>query len=482
MSRLQKGLLLAVLMIGAYIGMKVLVGTRVAAHLDNVTAQLIAHEHVQVNRMDYEHGLFGGRLDYDVVYRPPFGSSARELLSGFRRDGTLDLAGSMDVVHGPWLPGTGFSLARGEIDIALPDQVRPALPQYPASEPLVTVVVTSGFDGQTTLDASVIDYQGQLGGPGEPMAGELTLAGLRGEVTFPVSMDAVNGSMALERLHLRERRTEAQFELRDVESALDLQRILPLVWAGRSSLDMEHAQLALDGERAGVDGLTMAGTLDVEDQWINSRMALDFETIQFMELDLGPGRLRASADRIDTAAYADLMALTDSVAMQGGGMNMATLPGVLERLLAARPELRIDELGISLADDHDTRGNLSVAYDGPARPELFDLEQMSRSFTIAIEVATTEAALERVAAGSVAADWPGASDAERQQETDRILARWIQTMTGFGVRRDEDGDLMLALALRDGQPIVNGEPTSFDELSRSLIDANNAAAASPLMP
>lgn len=479
MSRLQKGILLGVVVLGVYLGMKVLVGTRVAGHLDNVTAQLIEHEYFQVNRMDYEHGLFSGRLDYDLVYRPPAGSPSREVLNELREDGTLNVTGSMDVVHGPWLPGSGFGLAQGEIDIALPDQVRPALPQYPANEPLVALRVISGFDGRTTVDARVIDYQGQLGSPGEPVIGELTLAGLRGEVAVPASMDAVTGHMELERLHLQERESGVEFELRAVESAVDLQRMLPLVWAGRSSLGVERVQVASDGERFRMDGLAMEGMLDVEDEWLDSRMTLEFEAIQVMDLELGPARLQASAERIDAAAYSELMAASDPVAMQGGTMNMANLPDITERLLAGGPRLRIDELGISLADEYDTHGNLSVAYDGPARLAMFDLEQLSRSFTVEMGAATTEAALERVIAGAVAIDRPQAPDSELERETDRVMQQLLETMTGFGVRHDDEGNLSLEVALLDGQLTINGEPSSIEELSRSLMSARPTPSSRP---
>jgi len=187
-----------------------------------------------------------------------------------------------------------------------------------------------------------------------------------------------------------------------------------------------------------------------------------------MDLTLGPGRVLASSERIDAAAYRDLITLSGAQALQGGGVRIGRLFNIVERLLAAGPRVRIDDLRISVAEEYDTRGKLSVAYAGPPRPDLFDLELLGRSFTVELGAATTEAALRRGIAVAVSSEQPQVSRREQRLATERITGHLLQVMTGLGVRRDDEGHLTVKIALLDGQLTVNGEPSSMGALSRNL--------------
>lgn len=219
----------AVLTAGAFVGTSRIVGGVVADEVAAFEASLAAIDNVQVNRLDYSRRLFDGTLDYDLVIRvlpgDPLYPELQELV-GAAVDSGLRIDGHFAVKHGPWLgDGAGFGLARATGGMALPEALRPALPNYPGQRPLIEVGAEMNLSRDVEMHLQGTDYRGRVVAPDDSGSGDLVFAGLDARGVFGSALDAIRWSIRLDELSFEVAADERiASALRDIALRGDLRR------------------------------------------------------------------------------------------------------------------------------------------------------------------------------------------------------------------------------------------------------------------
>lgn len=472
MRRLLTGTAAVLVLAAGYVTAKFLIAYQVSAYVADTRDRLIRHEEFQVNRVDYDRGLLGGRLDFDVIYRPASRSPAHSMLQATRGRPELRLEGSADVQHGPWLSGEGPGLARTNLGLPLPDQLRQWLPQYPGQTPLFTVQGFYLFDGGTRLGLEMNDYSGALRFPEAPSDLSLTVSGVYAELAFDRNLERVSSNSGLEELRLGSDRESGEVSISGLETGSEHRRSMPYVWEGTGFLSLRNAVLDVAGEYMDLNGLRLDNETGVSDGLISNRVSAELESVGAGGTRFDQSRLVVSLERLDADAWAELMSLAEASALPAAAPpDEEVLRSLAERVLAAGPRLSVDELSASLDEPYDTSASLSLEYTGPAAIEELDPASLPDYLRMLMRVTSTEAAVRTMVSAFVAGQYPAESDAERERITSRTTRQVIDMMHSTGFRQAQDGTLSSEARLEDGVLTVNGEPPPFGEdLTELLMD------------
>ncbi|MHA6965642.1 YdgA family protein [Zobellella denitrificans] len=457
----------AVAAAGLYAGTQYYIGTRIAAQADEWRQQAAAHEELWVTRLDYEAGLGGGTLHYDLSYRPLPGNPLHDLLAEWQPTPELHLQGSLPVTHGPWLGSEGFGLARVEHQSPLPEAARAWLPNYPGQAPLLTLTGVQQWDGSHQLALRLIDYRGQMAQPGGNERLELTLADSQLEARWQprqqrLQLEGRIGEFSLGLPSIAERLSLQQLSLTMDATAADR-----YLWLGDSALALQQLRFSSQHTRFGLQEAIVSTRTEQEQQHLNHHTEISLGGVTLPAQQLGPSRLRLALNRLELAPYQALLQRLERFDPgQDAEAEWQQIRPLLERLLAYQPELGIEEFSLSLAEPHDTSARASLRYTGTGS---LDPEQLPRQLRLAAHAQASDAAFQQLLSFMIAEESPGLS-AEQQQQ---ILAESAPQMkalllqTPFVVQLGEQ--LQAELVLENGQVSAHGQPVMSAE---ALLDAS----------
>ena len=110
------------------LGSVALIGSRVGSEIERYRGVLISRDDISVVQFDYDSHFWGGELRYRLVWRPErsAGTLAQLLQTLDLPEERRNVAGRIDIRHGPWLGGVSFGLARADLDVAVPAALRQA--------------------------------------------------------------------------------------------------------------------------------------------------------------------------------------------------------------------------------------------------------------------------------------------------------------------------------------------------------------------
>jgi hypothetical protein len=461
MKRTVPAALAVVLVVAvAYVASVFWIGRMVEQEVGTWSQTLTARDDVLVTRFDYDRGFGSGTLRYDLTWRPPETDAWYELLDemGLLSERGFRLSGNLPVQHGPWVGG-GFALARSEVSLSLPEDLRYALPQYPGQEPLVKTDVVLTFGGEARATARVIDYRGRVQGPDMHAPGDLELAGLRGSIRASDALDRVALEFTMDRVALRIPAEGLAMALSDLELTAYAEESLPRVWLGPLALRIHELALEAEGSRLEMSGLSIEGDSGVIDGKLRSSARMVVGQSRLDDHGILGADLEMILEDIDAAAYADIMQVLEaSYAGTGTDADDEKLLEALGRILAGGPRLAITRAHLALVAQDDFVGSLTLALQDPPRFELEALEELLRSVVIDMEARVRIDALRNGMRSYVARD---AGDSVSREvvnaRSEVMLVELLEQLREVPALAISGEDIQASLSLREGRLAVGGE-------------------------
>ena len=485
------------------LGSVALIGSRVGSEIERYRGVLISRDDISVVQFDYDSHFWGGELRYRLVWRPErsAGTLAQLLQTLDLPEERRNVAGRIDIRHGPWLGGVSFGLARADLDVAIPAALRQALPQYAGQAPLVTLRGTLGFGGALRASLDMLDYDGRLidGADGvyletfglgarlqanraldqielsmdlpllaldAPGEGGASLEGLRMEGTLRRESGGwtLASEVALELLEVRndalataatKDSSAGGVEPLFVMDQLALQATLsqrgaqPLISDSRMTLDSARLSLPAADLQLSLRDYTASSHVGLLDDTVENTTTLRVGALELNQQRLGGLSLDTSLRGISAETYATLGALwslgTDLDSLDG------TLSDALSALAREQVVFSVDRLVLTLPDADDLIATLALTYEGSAQVNVDSIE----SITDALQVeATLEASIEALERSFAS---PALSPIQQQ-----ILRDLLDTAIAQAYVTIADGRLRSSLQASAEQVWVNGEPLDTD--------------------
>jgi len=505
------------------LGSVALIGSRVGSEIERYRGVLISRDDISVVQFDYDSHFWGGELRYRLVWRPErsAGTLAQLLQTLDLPEERRNVAGRIDIRHGPWLGGVSFGLARADLDVAVPAALRQALPQYAGQAPLVTLRGTLGFGGALRASLDMLDYDGRLidgaasvyletFGLGARLQANRALDQIELSMDLPLlALDAPGeGGASLEGLRMagtlqREAggwtlASEVALELLEVRNdalagsvrkdgsaggveplfAMDrlaLQTTLsqrdtePLISDSRMTLNSARLSLPAADLQLSLRDYTASSHVGLLDDTVENTATLRVGALELNQQRLGGLTLETSVRGISAEAYARLGALW----ALGIDLNNLddTLSDALSALAREQVVLSVDRLVLTLPDADDLIATLAITYEGSAQVNVDSIE----SVTDALQVeATLEASLEALERSFAS---PALSPIQQQALRDLLDTAMAQAYVTI-----EDGRLRSSLQASAEQVWVNGEPlnTDTDLVAAALADPATDLVDGPL--
>ncbi|SDU03114.1 DUF945 family protein [Halopseudomonas salegens] len=448
----------AVVAVG-YLGTQAYVGYQVEKQVQLINQQLVAHDEVIVNKLEYSKGWGSGELHYDLVYRPAPGNPWHQVLDELLPVAELNWQGSADVDHGPWLPGHGFGLAQLQGTIPLPQMLRPWLTEYPEQAPMISYRGESHIDNTLSFTLEAINYKGSIKDP----EGDKEALWEHTGAFFSARMHPIEQQLTLmaklDALHLNIPEESVSLELDGLRLDGDSSRLQPYVWLGDASLTLDNFSITSDENQLGMEALRLATDTVQNGDKLDSTAELSLGPITVDDMRLGETRLRYSVLGLDTQGYADLMhSLNQINDPEDLEQYWPGLRPQLERILAAQPKMAIDEFSISLGEPFNATASLNMDYFGDGKLDASFAETVWDDLNIAGQGRLTESAINNMIELVVEQQNAelGADDQVMMKEM--LKTQFTQQMQNNPFARPTDDGYEFAFALRDRMLTAHDEP------------------------
>lgn len=394
--------------VAVYLGATLYAGVRIESEMDGFRAALAANENVRVNRIEYERGVFGGQLQYDVEYLGGADEFLQEAIAGLTGAAAVfPVKGTADVRHGPWVGGgEGVALAMTKTRWTLPERFRACLPEYPGDMPGIDVIAKMGFGGEVRAVFTGTDYAGAIRCEGIDPGSDLSMAleNWGGTVRIRESLDQFDLSGHIKQLSfvLGEGGKTYGFGADDVRVEVDSTRKTALLWTGDARLEAEKVEVSENGEQFTVDDFAVhaasrdkGGTFDNTVSVSGGRVMLDgIGSIKGLKLDM-------AVRNVDIGAYEhflqflerDLKRLHDD----SGPEDIEAALSAVNRFFEAGPSLGIDSLRFHVEAPDDITGHLSVRYPPSSPVDIRAPETMLLHIEMEGDISASATALQEVA-------------------------------------------------------------------------------------
>ena len=490
--KMNKPLLVAALfLLAGYFIATYLVGQRAAREIDALGAALAAHPDLEVTQFDYRRGFFGGELVYDLAWSP---QEAAEFLDALREGGLLEeeslrVSGAMQVRHGPWIGG-GFGVAATDTQLALPDEIRAALPEYPGQAPLLRVAGRLTFGGMVEARVRTVDYDGFIAPPELGGRARLELKGLDATLRSTPRLDRAVITLRMERGVIGVSDGGEAFELSidGMYFDADAEEVRPRLWLGTSGGGFGRvAVTTASGEFAMHEARIATNT------WMESARAQSTSTMTFGAITLAGhsaqgGELVVAVRDLDADALEELARLSEEVgeAMRGPeppapDAVMELFIAQFERLLAAGPSFGIERMSLSLQAPDDLTGRFELRVEGVTELSAESLDALARGLRGELELRLRLDAMRYIATlmatGQLGAD---ADEAAVRQAAEALYAQALQNARQLPFVVVGSEDISLSAELRDGAlyaggvEVMNVEPM-LALMLRTLAESDEAA-------
>lgn len=450
---------LAVTSLAAYFGMQSYVGHQVENQVALIQQQLVAHNDVRVNKLDYQRGWGQGELHYDLVYRPTAGSPWHELASELLPAGEIHWQGSAQVDHGPWLPGHGPGLAQLQGSIALPEVIRPWLPQYPGQTPVLRYRGETHLDNTISFDAELIDYKGILKIPGEPEQADWAHQGAALQARVHPERQHLQLTAQLPQLQFAVPGEGVSLQLDGLQLELDSTRLQSYVWLGDASLALTGLRLEAEANQLVVEDLSLSSDTHQVAGKLDSAALFELGQVSVDDRVLGASRLHYSLRGLDINGYAGLMRALQRI-QDPDDMESAwpALRPHLQRILAAQPSMVLDELSLSLGATHDIKAAMALYYQGDGQLDAAFIDNVWDHLSLTGSAEVAHSAVDALI-GLYLQDQGNELDSSEQAMMAELLKQQLneQLRSNPFARLQEEG-VEFAFALQDRMLTAHGQP------------------------
>jgi len=423
------------LLVVAFIGATVYVGSQLETELDNYEFALTQSSEVIVHRFEYTGGFLTGQLDYDLEWSPMPGTVWYDfaMIARETSDNALRTSGSADFRQGPWVGGANpFALGKMQAYMALPDAARRSLPQYPAETPMLTITSVLGFDGTVSINIDGVEYDGTY--VFENSVENIMLTGLQADIELNSNLTHIQTDIELGRFSIVDARQEefvfenfnlgfeyrfpgptldlnltmgqiafifdsmqVEYRMENLNVTADTRKIDPGIWLGTSTMGMER--LAMQLADISIEMLEIQGTNSAalnRDGNLDSTAQMRLGQLKVGDDELNNTTLQVSARSLSPQAYADFMAFTSQ--LNSGADDAPSVMDILNTALAAGPSFHIDRFAFSVVEPDDINTSLSFSYAGPLPANTGDPEEIMNGLAMQGEISVSIDAAKRLIA------------------------------------------------------------------------------------
>lgn len=442
-----------------YLGTQAYVGQQVSKQVEAINQQLVAHNEILVNRLEYSRGWGSGVLHYDLVYRPATGNPWYQVLDELLPQPELHWQGTADVDHGPWLPGNGFGLAQLQGSIPLPAMLRPWLPQYPGQAPMLSYRGETHLDNTLSFKLEAIDYKGLIQDPDKREEVQWEHSGahfnvrlhpLNQQLTIMASLDALALDVPDETLRMG---------IENLQLKADSTRLQPFVWIGDASLALDNASFQADQNHLSLQGMRISSDTVQNGDKLNSTAELELGPIELDDMRLGESRLRYSMLDLDIEGYAGLMRAANRLGdIDDLDQHWPSLRPHLKRILAGHPQLRMDELSISLGEPYNTTASLGFEYHGDGELTADFAENIWNDLSAVGQASLTDSAIDTLMELFIAQQNAELGSSEQVLMADVLKMQLTLQLQDNPFARRTDNGYLFDFALRDRMLTAHEEP------------------------
>jgi len=426
-----------------YVVAVVVIGAGVTRQIETFESVLIERDDLRVIQFEYERGLWGGQLNYDLAWSPwQRNPLVDELIQewgafddGFRWRGTLDIR------HGPWLGAADLGLASVHRAAPLPDAWRPLLPQYPGQAPVLEFGARIALNGDLVTTVSVIDYDGRVITDGE--SGDLELSGLTATLVYNHPQQAFRFEIGADAASLQQAGSGG-VRLRGLGLSAEFSEDVSGALLGDSRFELAELMIDLPQQDMNVLLTDYVVTSDVErvDDTVASTGSFSLDQISVNNTLLGGIALDSAVRGMNIESYVELENLLLSSALDGDD----ALRQALQPLSADQLSFSIDRLVLKLPTDEDVSASLTLVYNGSDQIDVENDADILNAISVDAQLAASTRAIDRAI---VSANLP----AEQTSQIQDVIQASYQTPY-FTLSGDR---ITSSLQLRRGEVRVNGE-------------------------
>lgn len=367
-------------------------------------------ETVQVDRLDYERGFWGGKLHYDIKYRIGAGSEAEEIIAGFTGNTpespvAIPVQGTADVRHGPWVGGgEGFALAKTQSVWHLPEAIRSWLPDYPEDTPFFREVTTMGFNGQIRSKITGTDYDGRVAGEAIPGGVEiaLILKDWGGEVIMNDRLDRLDMDIGVGTLALTGGEAggpSGEIRLDDLACSMDTEKQTDLLWTGDGSFTLGMLSVIEDDSRMTMEKIASVFESVRNGDTFDNTLRMTAGEIDVDGIALGGARLDISLENVDILAYETFVRYLERDAaglIEYSEEQQKKEEEIWQRFLEAGPVFRVNSASLHVVSPDDITSHLKLSYppSAPFDPDMPDV--MLRHVNLEMGIDASTDSLERL--------------------------------------------------------------------------------------
>lgn len=485
MKTLKPLIILAIALALAYVLATVWVGHRVQAEMDELAAALTARDDVRVARFDYERGFGRGVLHYDVTWQPVDADPALQPLveMGLIPEDGFPLQGDLQLRQGPWVGGdAGFALARTEGRVALPDELRPVLPQYPGQEPLLRLDGIITFGGLVETHYRVIDYNGRVTPPDTDGSARLELEGLRAMTRSTPQLDEAILELRLDRalLGFDGGADSGAIEFAGLYLDADVQEARPDLWVGTSGVGFGRISLTSPEDLLSLSEGRIASDTRLEGDRVHARTVVTVGESRIDRFSMQGAEMTVSIHDLDAEALAEFGRLSNEFAETGGlpdsDEGRERFVAQLERLLAAGPVLEVERFSVALEAPDDVVATYRLTVEDVTELSAESLDVLARGLRATAELRLRQSALRYISRLVAAEQLAGEPSEAELDEAARALYEMalgsVRELPFVAITEDE---ITAAFELREG--VLYAGETEVMNVEQMLVAALTGMAA-----
>ena len=466
MKRLLLIIIISTLVVAAaYASVRGYTGQILDREFSQLSSALNEQPDLAVNRLDYEPGLFNGRLHYDVSVKLPDSHPMLDMIrlaTNNQLPREVQLAGVADVGQGPFWSDGQWALARLRHDWYLPETWQQYLPDS-ASGPWLSAEADIAPDGSMMGTLIGQDYDGDwVNDNGVNL--NLLLQGLHGVFT----VDTMQQRVAMTAQADRARLSDGAF-FGDAEQLLlgmTMQINDANDWSHQTDFMALNMETGSDVSGTLLSNLSASVELSQIGQRVDNRLEVSFDDSLIEAVPLQGGHIRLNLENLDAESY---LALAEQLALGAGApitpQSRAAMMDSLAELLARGPRIHIERFGVSLRETDDLTGALMLRYPEDAPVNLQQPTQLLQHLETDLSLIVTLGALREIthllAEQEARELWRTRGiDRTEEQISRSALTRYRSTLVSFQLVpfiHVAEGKAETHLTLREGTVYQNGE-------------------------
>ncbi|NHA15413.1 YdgA family protein [Thioalkalivibrio sp. XN279] len=485
-------LVFALVLLAGYFLATFLVGQRAEREINALGAALQAQDDIRVTQFEYQRGFFGGTLAYDLSWEPQEAAAVLEALreAGALSEDSLRVRGDMHVRHGPWIGG-GFGVAAADTSVALPDELRAALPQYPGESPMLRVAGRITFAGMLAADVRAVDYDGRITPAELGGSARLELKGLQAKLRVTPQLDRGAVELRMERgmVGISEGAESFELSVDGVYLDADGEEARPRLWLGTSGGGFGRVAVTMAEGAFVMNEARVAGNTWMEDERVHSTSTLTFGEATLAGQSLRGGEFLVAVRNLDAAALEELARLSEEFARAAETPDereaeaaMERFVTQFERLLAGGPSFAIERMSLALQAPDDVTGRFELRVEGATELSAESMDALARALRGEVEFRLRLDAMRYVtrlvAAGQLGED---AAAAEIDRAAAALYDQALQNLRGLPFVVIGEEDVSVAAELSDGVLSAGGAEVMNVEsilagMLRGLVEAGEPGA------